>query len=122
MGGLARIVQLVNRVLTGADIDPGAQVSPQALIPHTIGIVIGQTSIVEAEAILMPHVVLGARDSSVAGRRHPLIARGACVGAGAVVLGPVCVGEGATVGANAVVLNDVPAGKTVVGAPAKPIS
>ena len=117
---LGRLTQLANRVLTGADIDVHAQVSRKALIPHTTGIVIGETAIVEEGVILMPHVVLGAVDSSATGRRHPHICAHAVIGAGAVVLGPVVVGSGARLGANAVVVNDVAAGQTVVGVPARP--
>ncbi len=40
------------------------------------------------------------------------------VGAGAVVLGPVHLGDGALIGANSVVTRDVPAGHVAVGVPA----
>jgi acetyltransferase-like isoleucine patch superfamily enzyme len=46
------------------------------------------------------------------------VARGAVVGAAAVLLPGIRVGEGAVVGAGAVVVRDVPAGATVVGNPA----
>jgi serine O-acetyltransferase len=41
------------------------------------------------------------------------------VGSGAMVLGPVTVGDHAEIGANAVVLEDVPAGAVVAGVPAR---
>jgi serine O-acetyltransferase len=41
------------------------------------------------------------------------------VGAGAVILGAVRVGDDATIGANAVVLNDVEPGDMVVGNPGR---
>ena len=44
------------------------------------------------------------------------------IGAGAVVLGPITIGDGASIGANAVCLIDVPAGATAAGVPAKIIS
>ena len=47
------------------------------------------------------------------------IERGVSIGTGAKVIGAVRIGAGATVGANAVVVDDVPAGATVVGAPAR---
>ena len=42
------------------------------------------------------------------------------IGTGAKVIGGVRIGAGAQIGANAVVVDDVPAGATVVGAPARP--
>ncbi len=121
LGSAGRMVQLINRIVTGADIDIAAQVSSHAVIPHTIGLVIGATSIVEQGAVLMPHVVLGATSHALEGRRHPHIGQNAVIGAGAKVLGPIIIGAGAKVGANAVVVKDVPDGVTVLGIPAKPI-
>lgn len=44
------------------------------------------------------------------------------IGAGAVILGDVTIGDDANIGANAVVLSDVPPGATAVGISAKVIS
>jgi UDP-2-acetamido-3-amino-2,3-dideoxy-glucuronate N-acetyltransferase len=46
------------------------------------------------------------------------VCRGASIGAGAVILPGVTIGEGAMIGAGAVVTKDVPPGETVVGNPA----
>jgi UDP-2-acetamido-3-amino-2,3-dideoxy-glucuronate N-acetyltransferase len=48
-----------------------------------------------------------------------LVRKGASIGAGAVILPGVTIGECATIGAGAVVTGDVPAGETWVGNPAK---
>jgi serine O-acetyltransferase len=72
---------------------------------------------VGTEVALLPFVTIGLRAGSVQG---PIVCRGATIGTGAKVLGPVRVGTGARVGANAVVVSDVPDGSTVVGAPARP--
>jgi acetyltransferase-like isoleucine patch superfamily enzyme len=50
-----------------------------------------------------------------------LVKRGASIGAGAVILPGVTIGEDALIGAGAVVTRDVPAGETWVGNPARPI-
>ena len=48
-----------------------------------------------------------------------IVRRGASIGTGAVLLGGITVGEGAVVGAGSVVTRDVPAGRTVMGNPAR---
>ena len=51
--------------------------------------------------------------------RGPVIGDRVFIGTGAKVLGAITVGDDARIGANAVVIEDVPAGATVVGAPAR---
>ncbi|WDE02714.1 hypothetical protein SG35_028930 [Thalassomonas actiniarum] len=51
------------------------------------------------------------------GKRHPTLESGVSVGAGAKILGPVCLGKNAKIGANAVVTKDVPEGATALGIP-----
>jgi serine O-acetyltransferase len=68
--------------------------------------------------VLFPWVTIGLRAGEV---RGATIERDVSVGTGAKLIGPVHVGEGARIGANAVVVDDVPAGVTVVGAPARPV-
>ena len=51
------------------------------------------------------------------GKRHPTIGDRVVVGAGAKILGNICIGNDTRVGANSVVLHDVPVHSTVVGIP-----
>ena len=51
--------------------------------------------------------------------RETVLSRGASIGAGAVILAGVTIGERAMVGAGAVVTKDVPADAVVVGNPAR---
>ncbi|MFX6134383.1 serine acetyltransferase, partial [Acinetobacter baumannii] len=56
------------------------------------------------------------------GKRHPTLGNRVVVGAGAKVLGAICVGDDVKIGANAVVLSDLPTGSTAVGTKAKTIT
>jgi UDP-2-acetamido-3-amino-2,3-dideoxy-glucuronate N-acetyltransferase len=64
---------------------------------------------------------MGRTEERHALRRGPTIRRGARIGAGAVLLPGIEIGEEAFVGAGAVVLRDVPARAVVVGNPARQI-
>ncbi len=102
----------------GADIHPAASFGRGIFLDHGIGVVVGETAIVEDSVCLWHGVTLGStlmRD----GDRHPKIRRGAVLGAGATVLGPIEVGEGAVVASGSVVLADVPPHTTVAGNPAR---
>jgi len=52
-------------------------------------------------------------------RRHPLVEDHVVTGAGAQILGPICIGAHSRIGANAVVVKDVPHGSVVVGVPGR---
>ncbi|MFJ4145269.1 serine O-acetyltransferase EpsC [Pseudomonas sp. NPDC089734] len=102
------------------DIHPAARLGKALFVDHGIGLVIGETAIVEDEVSLWHGVTLGSTLSE-AGDRHPKIRRGALICAGATVLGNIEVGERAIVAANSVVLKPVAAGVVVAGTPARPV-
>src|SRR3546814_7890766 len=86
------------------------------VLPHPGGLVLGSASIGDNVTIFQ-NVTLGARhfDGGYNLSRRPVLHARVTVGAGAVILGPVTIGEGATVAANSLVLADVPPGYTAMG-------
>ncbi|GAB3383150.1 serine O-acetyltransferase [Spongiibacter taiwanensis] len=102
----------------GVDIHPAARVGSGILMDHATGVVIGETAVVGNNVSLMQSVTLGGTGKED-GDRHPKVADGVLIGAGAKILGNIQIGEGAHVGAGSVVLKDVPPHTMVSGVPAK---
>ncbi|AFS39585.1 serine O-acetyltransferase EpsC [Leuconostoc gelidum] len=103
---------------TGVTIAPGAHIGQRVFIDHGIGVVIGETAIIEDDVTILHGVTVGARNIT-SGRRHPHIKHHSFIGAHAQILGPITIASYSKIGANAVVLNDVPEHATVVGNPAR---
>lgn len=116
---LARFISHLARAFTGIEIHPGATIGRRVFIDHGLGVVIGETAEVGDDCTIYQGVTLGGTSLHRGAKRHPTLARGAIIGAGAKVLGAFTVGEGAKVGSNAVVSKEVPAGATAVGIPAR---
>ncbi len=114
----ARFLSFLGRTLTNVDIHPGARIGRRFFIDHGACVVIGETAEVGDDVTLYHGVTLGGTSWNK-GKRHPTLADGVVVGAGAKILGPIRVGERVRVGANSVVVKDVPADRTVVGVPGR---
>jgi len=125
---LARIISQFSRFLTGIEIHPGATIGKNFFIDHGMGVVIGETSIIEDNVTLYHSVTLGGISPSINSddqrglKRHPTLKNNVVIGSGAQILGPIIVEENARVGANAVVTHNVPKDAIMVGIPAKNIN
>lgn len=114
----ARAINYISRILTGADIHPGAKIGSNFFIDHATGVVIGETSEIGNNVSIYQGVTLGGV-STEKKKRHPTIGNNVVIGAGATILGPITVGDNVRVGAGSVVVKSVPPNSTVVGVPAK---
>lgn len=111
-----RLVSQVSRALTGIEIHPAAVIGRRCFIDHGAGVVIGETAVIGDDVTMYHGVTLGGRGwwrDAKGARRHPSVGNGVTLGAGAVVIGPVHIGDGARVGPLALVLRDVPPGAHV---------
>lgn len=118
--GVARLLQSRIAEAFGMDVHPAAGIGQGVFVDHGTGVVIGETTVVEDDVSILQGVTLGGTGKET-GDRHPKIRRGVMVGAGAVILGNIEVGEGSKVAAGSVVLKPVPPHTTVAGVPAKPV-
>jgi serine O-acetyltransferase len=114
---LPRLLHRLAMASAQVSIGDPVVVAPGVYIVHGQVVADGLVQI-ETGVVISPFVTIGLRAGDVTG---PTVQRYVSIGTGAKLIGPVTVGAGAKIGANAVVVDDVPAGTTVVGAPARPV-
>ncbi|WP_299408976.1 serine O-acetyltransferase [uncultured Roseobacter sp.] len=115
---LAYFVQMRVSEIFGVDIHPAARIGKGIMIDHAHSIVIGETAVVGDNVSMLHSVTLGGTGKEEEDR-HPKIADGVLIGAGAKVLGNITVGHCSRIAAGSVVLEEVPPCKTVAGIPAR---
>lgn len=106
------------RNVYGIELPYSVSLGRRVVIEHQGGIVVHGNSRIGDDSIIRQNCTLGIRRIDQPGAA-PIIGRNVSIGAGAAILGPVCIGDGSAIGANAVVLSDVPPGSTAVGNPAR---
>ena len=101
--------------IMGVYIPAEATVGKGLCVYHGVGLVVHPGSVIGNFCTLRQGVTIGSRDGTDA--TVPIIGSHVSIGANALVIGRVTVGDGALVGAGTVVLCDVPAGSVIVGNP-----
>jgi serine O-acetyltransferase len=115
---IPRLISQISRLLTLIEIHPGAKFGKRCFIDHGVGVVIGETAVIGNDVTIYQGVTLGGTGAEK-GKRHPTIGNGVVIGAEAIILGNIHIGDNARIGAGAVVTKSVPANSTVVGNPAR---
>lgn len=109
---IAKIVSRFLYIFCNCVIPPTTEIGEGTVIPHSVGVVLHQTSVIGKRCRIYQNVTLGNANG-------PKIGDDVIIGANAVILGNVTIGNGAKIGAGAVVVKDVPGGVTVVGVPGR---
>lgn len=103
---------------TGIDIHPGAQIGQRFFIDHGTGVVIGETTHIGDDVKIYQGVTLGAlsvKRSLAGAKRHPTLADGVVIYAGATVLGgETVIGQDAVIGGNVWITSSVAPATTVL--------
>ncbi|GAB76867.1 Serine acetyltransferase [Austwickia chelonae] len=115
VGRMARAGLLVARGVYGIELPASVVLGRRVKVAHQSGIIVHPDVVIGDDVLIRQNVTIGLREDiqGDASEHVPRIRSGASLGAGAVVVGPVVVGEGAVIGANTVVTRDVPDGGTV---------
>lgn len=114
------LLRSIGLVWAGAEIHPDARFGPGLALVHSNGVVIGGGVRGGVDCRINPGVVLGEPGRGSKGDyQFPVLGDHVTLGAHAVILGSLRIGDGSVVGANSVVRGDVPDNVVVVGAPAR---
>lgn len=117
---IPRLISQISRFLTLIEIHPGAKIGKGCFIDHGCGVVIGESTEIGEGVTIFQGVTLGGTGKGK-GKRHPTIGNNVVIGANAIVLGAITIGDNARIGAASVVTKPVAANVTVVGNPARPV-
>ena len=111
------IVDKLIRPITGIHMYRTALVGDDLHIIHAEApISIHPDAVIGDRVGIMHNVTIG---ETVELEGAPIIGNDVFIGVGAVILGPVIVGDGARVAANSLVITDVPPNSTAIGVPAR---
>lgn len=103
------------------DIHPAANIGAGLWLDHGLGFVVGETCVIGKDVSIWHNVTLGSTLNDSGPQRHPTIGHGVVIGAGAIILGNITIGDHANVAAGAIVVEDVPVQTLVVGSKSRAI-
>lgn len=103
------------------EISRVATIGRRLWVPYAAGIVISPMAEVGDDCLIHQNVTIGVGKAKPRGTKPyaPKLGNDVELGAGAVIIGGVTIGDGARIGPNAVVMTDIPPGGTAFASPAK---
>lgn len=114
---LAKLIMRFGRIIYSADIPYTCAIGKGVVFAHNgLGVVIHDNAVIGDKCKIYQGVTIGGRNN----RGFPTLEKNVVVGANALILGGITIGENATIGAGAIVINDVPQNTTMIGILAKP--
>lgn len=103
----------------GCEISPYATIGGGLFLPHSLGIVIGHECIIGENCEIFQNVTIGSNRKFKDGRFMPIIGNNVSINTGAVIVGPITIGDNVIIGANSYVDKDIPSNVVIAGSPAK---
>jgi serine O-acetyltransferase len=108
--------------ISGAELNPLAEIGPGFHMVHGVGVGIGAFVRIGKNCKIHLGAVIGPQPVEKDGAKYTVIGDNVFIGTHAVVLGGLTIGDGAVIGANAVVMRDVEPYTVVSASPARPIA
>jgi serine O-acetyltransferase len=112
------LAQKAVEVVCGVKLSYTVKVGRRVHLWHFGGMVLGAREIGD-DVQIRQNTTMGVKRRGDPDWKKPIIGSGVDIGTGAVIVGPIEIGDQAQIGANSVVMEDVPAGGLAVGVPAR---
>ena len=123
VGLVVAFVQLGIEMMTNITLPSTAAIGPGLYIAHAGSIVVGSKSVIGEFCTLTQGVTIGhAGGGGKSEAEFPRLGNRVYVGPGAILIGPIEIGDDALIGAGAVVTRSVPPRGVVAGNPARLLS
>ena len=114
---LVRILHKAVSIMCSIDLHYSTRIGKGLMIHHGFGLVVHRNAVIGNNVVLRNGVVIGVKDVGLS--KAPVVGDGVVIGAHAVLLGDIHIGNHATIGAGSVVLSNVGEGEVWAGNPAK---
>ncbi|WP_372922191.1 AMP-binding protein [Roseovarius sp.] len=112
-----KVLNKLAQILFGMKLDYTVKVGRRVKLEHFGGMILGGREIGD-DTILRQNTTIGIRSTDEI-RAKPVIGRSVDIGAGAVIVGDITIGDNSIIGANSVVYMNVPPHSVVMGVPGK---
>lgn len=112
---LSIILNILIRFVFNCDISPNAILGKNVKFPHAVGIVIGSTSVIGDNTVIMPNVVIGSKEYPPKGiQRHAKIGANCLIGANAIIIGNINIENDCVVAAGSRLTKDLKQGSIFI--------
>lgn len=115
---ISRILELINHLICACSVSIDAEIGNRTIFYHRgIGCVVHPKAVIGDK--IFQGVTIGSKWSKASCLGEaPRIGNNVMIGAGAVILGNITIGDDSIIGANAVVTHSIPKNSLAVGVPA----
>lgn len=112
---LPDVLKGINQFIFSCDFSPYAKIGKYFRIHHSVGVVIGHSVKIGNNCELFQNVTIGSNRKIKNGQEMPILGDNVTIYAGAIIVGPIHIGNNSTIGAGCFVDFDVPANSVVKG-------
>ena len=119
---LSRFISFLIRIIFSCDLKGSVQIDKNVFFYHNgLGVVIHSLAHIKMGTSIYQNVTIGGNGKDEIDNGVPQIGENVTISAGAVIIGPIVIGDNTVIAANAVVSTSIPENSLAGGIPAKVI-